>query len=118
MFCFLSCRPLRKTRGWSASADHDERKIPCAVATGKPVAMGGASGTGWRPIVNDSSRKRVTHGDRPRPGEKGPDADSKRIATGRAPGKGGILDALRRSPLVGEDAIPPRPFDGGRKVDL
>ena len=68
--------------------------------------------------MNDSSGERVTHKDRPRPGEKGPDADSKRKATSRAPGKGGILDALRRSPLVGENAISPRPFEGGRKVDL
>ena len=68
--------------------------------------------------MNDSSRERATHGDRPRPEEEGPGADSKRNATGRTPGQGGILDALRRSPLVGEDAIPPRPFDGGRKVDL
>ena len=34
------------------------------------------------------------------------------------PRKGGILEALRRSPLVGEDAIPPRPFEPGRDVDL
>lgn len=68
--------------------------------------------------MNDSSRERVTHGDRPRPGEKGPDADSKTNPAGQTPGKGGILDALRRSPLVGEDATPPRPFEGGRKVDL
>ena len=30
----------------------------------------------------------------------------------------GILNALQRSPLVGEDIVPPRPFDPGRKVDL
>ena len=35
-----------------------------------------------------------------------------------APQKGGILNALRRSPLVGEDLIPRRPFETGRKVDL
>ena len=32
--------------------------------------------------------------------------------------RGGILEALRRSPLVGEEAVPPRPFDPGREVDL
>ncbi|HLJ29848.1 MAG TPA: hypothetical protein VKY85_24275 [Candidatus Angelobacter sp.] len=32
--------------------------------------------------------------------------------------KGGILAALRRSPLVGSDLEIERPFDAGRKVDL
>lgn len=32
--------------------------------------------------------------------------------------KGGILAALRRSPLVGEDLNIVRPTDAGRKVDL
>ena len=32
--------------------------------------------------------------------------------------KGGILAALRRSPLVGADLEMERPFDPGRKVDL
>ena len=32
--------------------------------------------------------------------------------------KGGILDALRRSPLVGADLAPTRPYEPGRKVDL
>lgn len=32
--------------------------------------------------------------------------------------KGGILEALRRSPLVGADAIAPRPFEPGREIDL
>ena len=31
---------------------------------------------------------------------------------------GGILEALRRSPLVGTDVIPSRPFEPGREVDL
>jgi hypothetical protein len=34
------------------------------------------------------------------------------------PRKGGILAALRRSPLVGADIRIERPFDSGRKVDL
>ena len=37
---------------------------------------------------------------------------------GDPPRKGGILEALRRSPLVGVDAIPARPFEPGRKVAL
>lgn len=32
--------------------------------------------------------------------------------------KGGILAALRRSPLVGEDLIPSRAFEPGREIDL
>ena len=34
------------------------------------------------------------------------------------PGKGGILAALRRSPLVGADLVPKRLRVSGRKVDL
>lgn len=41
-----------------------------------------------------------------------------RFIEGESPRKGGILQALRRSPLVGADVIPPRPFETGRKVDL
>ena len=37
---------------------------------------------------------------------------------GHLPRKGGILEALRRSPLVGADALPARSFEPGRKVDL
>lgn len=55
--------------------------------------------------------------------EDGPQSDRLRAAVrsgidGRPPRKGGILDALRRSPMVGEDALPPRPFEPGREVDL
>jgi hypothetical protein len=55
--------------------------------------------------------------------EHGPEADRLRAAVsqgiaGEPPRKGGILAALRRSPLVGADAIPTRPFEPGRKVDL
>ncbi len=55
--------------------------------------------------------------------EEGPEADRLRTVVsdgvaGGTPKKGGILDALRRSPLVGEDIVPPRPFEPGRKVDL
>ena len=37
---------------------------------------------------------------------------------GASPRKAGILEALRRSPLVGTDIIPSRPFEPGRKVDV
>ena len=41
-----------------------------------------------------------------------------RCVAGESPRKGGILAALRRSPLVGADVIPRRPFETGREVDL
>ncbi len=52
-----------------------------------------------------------------------PEAESLRATVrqgiaGNAPRKGGILEALRRSPLVGADAVASRPFETGRKVDL
>ena len=55
--------------------------------------------------------------------ENGPEAGRLREAvsqsiTGKPSRKGGILEALRRSPLVGADAIPDRLFEPGRKVDL
>ena len=42
----------------------------------------------------------------------------RRSIAGEPPPKGGILEALRRSPLVGADAIPPRPLEHGREVSL
>lgn len=53
----------------------------------------------------------------------GPEAGRIRAVVGRAlagepPGKGGILAALRRSPLVGADLDVRRPMTRGRKVDL
>jgi hypothetical protein len=41
-----------------------------------------------------------------------------RTIAGELPRKGGILAALRRSPLVGADLYPARPHDDGRKIDL
>jgi hypothetical protein len=41
-----------------------------------------------------------------------------RTVTGESPKKGGILAALRRSPLVGADLNLARPRDTGRKIDL
>ena len=40
------------------------------------------------------------------------------VLGGEAPHKGGILAALRRSPLVGVDLDLERPHEAGRKVDL
>jgi hypothetical protein len=55
--------------------------------------------------------------------ENDPDAVRIRAAVsqtiaGEPPGKGGILAALRRSPLVGADLNIARSRDTGRKVDL
>jgi hypothetical protein len=55
--------------------------------------------------------------------EDGPDAARVREAisrtiAGEAPSKGGILSALRRSPLVGADLDLGRSAEAGRKVDL
>jgi hypothetical protein len=55
--------------------------------------------------------------------DNGPDSARIRAAVHRAvsgepPRKGGILNALRRSPLVGADLNLKRPVMAGRKVDL
>jgi hypothetical protein len=55
--------------------------------------------------------------------EDGPEASQLRAAvhraiTGEPPNKGGILAALRRSPMVGADLELTRPREEGRKVDL
>jgi hypothetical protein len=55
--------------------------------------------------------------------EDGPDASRLRSVvsqtiSGEPPRKGGILEALRRSPLVGADIAPVRRFEAGRKVEL
>ena len=55
--------------------------------------------------------------------EDGPDASRLRAVVnqtifGEPPRKGGILEALRRSPLVGADIAPVRRFEAGRKVEL
>jgi hypothetical protein len=55
--------------------------------------------------------------------DNGPDsarirATVRRTVSGEPPNKGGILDALRRSPLVGADLNLKRPVMAGRKVDL
>jgi hypothetical protein len=55
--------------------------------------------------------------------EDGPEASQlratvSRTISGEPPGKGGILAALRRSPLVGADIVIERPREPGRKVEL
>jgi hypothetical protein len=55
--------------------------------------------------------------------DNGPDsarirATVRRTVSGEPPKKGGILKALRRSPLVGADLNLKRPVVAGRKVDL
>lgn len=55
--------------------------------------------------------------------EEGPDAVNLRAAVnqsiaGEPPKKGGILDALRRSPLVGADLDLTRSREQGRKVEF
>jgi transposase len=55
--------------------------------------------------------------------EEGPEASRLRAAVsqtiaGEPPKKGGILAALRRSPLVGADLNLSRPREAGRKVQI
>ena len=55
--------------------------------------------------------------------QEGPEASRLRAAvsqtiTGDPPTKGGILAALRRSPLVGADLDLRRPNEAGREVDI
>jgi hypothetical protein len=55
--------------------------------------------------------------------DNGPDsarirATVRRTVSGEPPKKGGILNALRRSPLVGAELNLNRPVTAGRKVDL
>lgn len=68
--------------------------------------------------MSGSSGKRVTGQRRRQPVGKKPETDRVEGAARPAPPKGGIFKALRRSPLVGEDVVPPRPFELGREVDL
>ena len=55
--------------------------------------------------------------------DDGPEAARLRAAlrqtmAGQPPRKGGVLEALRRSPLVGADLDLRRPRDEGRKIEL
>ena len=67
-----------------------------------------------RELIRSLARKLV---------EEGPDAGQIRrtvqqAVSGEPPKPGGILAALRRSPLVGADVDVTRPREAGRKVDL
>ena len=68
--------------------------------------------------MSGSSRNEDIGGLGRQPTGKQPETDRNERVAQPAPKKGGILKALRRSPLVGEDAIPPRPNERGCKVDL
>ncbi len=55
--------------------------------------------------------------------EEGPEAEQTRqtvkaLVAGEPPKPGGILSALRRSPLVGADLDLSRPREEGRRIDL
>lgn len=55
--------------------------------------------------------------------EEGPEAEQirsavKTVVAGEPPKPGGILSALRRSPLIGADLDLSRPREEGRKVEL
>lgn len=65
--------------------------------------------------MSDTAKKRVLRKYRRRPTKRGTAPSD---ATGEPPKKGGILAALRRSPLVGADLNFTRLRDAGRKVDF
>jgi hypothetical protein len=67
-----------------------------------------------RPLVRALARKLA---------EGGPESDQlrsvvRKLAGGEPPRKGGILAALRRSPLVGADLKLSRSYETGRALDL
>ena len=63
----------------------------------------------------DTAKKRALRNYRRQQAKRGPPLSD---ATGEPPKKGGILAALRRSPLVGADLDLTRSREAGRKVDL
>ena len=63
----------------------------------------------------DTAKKRALRNHRRRQAKRGTAPSD---ATGEPPKKGGILAALRRSPLVGADLNLVRSRDTGRKIDL
>jgi len=74
-------------------------------------------------VVGRDSDRELVRSLAKRLAEDGPEADRlratvRRSTAGKPPRKGGILEALRRSPLVGADIVPVRPFEPGRKTDL
>lgn len=78
--------------------------------------------TRFEVMARDSDRELIRTLAR-RLAEEGPEAEQVRSAVkmavaGQPPKPGGILTALRRSPLVGADLDLSRPREQGRKVDL
>ena len=74
-------------------------------------------------VLGRDSDREVIRSIAKRLAEDGPEAERLRAAVsqgiaGDPPRKGGILEALRRSPLVGADVVSIRPVESGRKVDL
>ena len=67
-----------------------------------------------RELIRSLARRLADHG----PDAVRIRAAVRRTVSGEQQKKGGILDALRRSPLVGADLNLTRPLKTGRKVDL
>ena len=67
-----------------------------------------------RELIRSLARRLADHG----PDAVRIRAAVRRTVSGEPPNKGGILSALRRSPLVGADLNLKRPVAAGRKVDL
>ena len=72
-----------------------------------------------RTIVDNEKRRQAAENQRRGSAEGGADSSSQRSAADLDIAalplrRGGILKALRRSPLVGADAIAERPFEPGR----
>ena len=66
--------------------------------------------------MGNATQKRALRNYRRRLGKRG--AAVSRSIAGEPPQKGGILSALRRSPLVGADLNLTRSREAGRNVDL
>ncbi|MBB2972698.1 hypothetical protein FHU14_003223 [Mesorhizobium sp. RMAD-H1] len=74
-------------------------------------------------VMAPESGRELIHSLARRLAEDGPEAEQARqavkaLVAGEPPKPGGILAALRRSPLVGADLDFSRPREEGRKVDL
>ena len=67
-----------------------------------------------RDLIRSLARRLAENG----PGASRLRATVSQTISGEPPRKGGILAALRRSPLVGADIAPVRRFEPGRKVEL
>ena len=67
-----------------------------------------------RELIRSLARRLASDG----PDSAGIRATVRRTISGEQPKRGGILNALRRSPLVGADLDLNRPLTPGRRVDL